>query len=223
MRKPIHYRVTFSNKGFTLVEILIALLIFAWIGVASYQILDQIVRTQDANKTQSEVLSGNQRLVWQLGRDFRQMVDRSIVDEIGNNLDAIRTDLDEVVIEFTRAGWSNPLGWQRSELQRVAYRVGYHPESDDSSSEYYNDETQYLIRMYWQTIDRTDESRVREQAVMPNIVDMQVRFWDKQSQDWSDTPVSQSSQSNAPDLPTAVEVSLLTSEDELLSFIFKVL
>lgn len=223
MRKPIYYRVTFSNKGFTLVEILIALLIFAWIGVASYQILDQIVRTQDANKIQSEILSGNQRLVWQLGRDFRQMVNRSIIDEYGNELPAISDDPDEAVIEFTRAGWSNPLGWQRSELQRVAYRIGYHPESDDNSSEYYNDETQYLIRMYWQTLDRVNESEVREQAVMPNIVDMQVRFWNQQNEDWSDTLVSQSSQSNVPDLPTAVEVSLLTSKDQLLSFIFKVL
>ena len=39
-----------SQQGFTLIEALIALFIFSWLSLAAYQMLDQVILTQAANK-----------------------------------------------------------------------------------------------------------------------------------------------------------------------------
>ena len=70
-------------RGFTLIEALVSMFIFAWIGLGSYQILEQIIRAQAQNQLHSTQLASVQRMSWQLSRDFRQMVDRPVVDENG--------------------------------------------------------------------------------------------------------------------------------------------
>ena len=122
------------ENGFTLIEAIVAMFIVAWISLASYQILDQVILAQDGNQRQSGVLSNSQRVSWQLAKDFRQMVNRPVYDENGDVLGPLVLNDGNNIIEFTRSGWSNPLQWPRSELQRVAYSVDYHPESDKPSS-----------------------------------------------------------------------------------------
>ena len=213
-------------RGFTLIEALVSMFIFAWIGLGSYQILEQIIRSQAQNQLHSTQLASVQRMSWQLSRDFRQMVDRPVVDENGEAQPALTFEGEDSLIEFTRAGWSNPLQWPRSDLQRVAYRIDYHPESDDPDSEFYRDEALYLVRLFWRVLDRAIDSEPMQQAILRDVIDFRTRFWDSANDEWSDAVViapAATGQNQNPRLPTAVEVSVVLNSEDVYAFIFQVL
>lgn len=213
------------HKGFTLIEALVAMFIFSWISLAAYQILDQVVIAQEVNQRKSAAVARVQRVSWQLASDFRQMVNRPVWQGQNNLLDPLLFETGEYLIEFTRGGWSNPLQWPRSDLQRVAYLLDYHPEATDSDSEYYNDERLYLIRLYWQVLDRLEDSEPQKQVLIGGVVDFRTRFWDQEISDWSDIPMPTLV---APaiafyDAPAAVEVSIVFENEDVMTHIFRVL
>ncbi|MCH1487468.1 MAG: type II secretion system minor pseudopilin GspJ [Pseudomonadales bacterium] len=218
-------RRSHRQRGFTLIEALVAMFIFAWIGLGSYQILDQIIRAQEINQKHSAQLARLQRVSWQLSRDFRQMVDRPVFDEDGVQLGSLEFEGEDTLIEFTRSGWSNPLQWPRSDLQRVAYRIDYHPESDDPESEFYEDETLYLVRLFWRVLDRAIDSEPMQQAVLGDVVDFRTRFWDAENDEWSDAVVYAEASKHMPkvELPAAIEVSVVLKSEAMYSYIFQVL
>lgn len=139
-------------RGFTLVEILIVFAVFAVIGVMTARILNQAIEYQELLKTRAERLAEVQRAMQFIQRDLLQLSRRSVRDELGGNLPAIIIDADGL-LEFTRLGWRNPLAGQRSELQRVAYRL-----SGDT-----------MLRNYWDVLDRVPDSEPREQELLTNV------------------------------------------------------
>jgi general secretion pathway protein J len=153
------------------------------------------------------------------------MVNRPIWYGQGNQLEPIVFESGDYLIEFTRGGWSNPLQWPRSDLQRVAYLLDYHPESGDVGSEYYKDERLYLIRLYWQVLDRLDDSEPQMQVLIGGVVDFRTRFWDTEILDWVDEPTSTFSSPAvlAYDAPSAVEVSIIFESEDVMTHIFRVL
>jgi general secretion pathway protein J len=224
--EPNAIAATFKrHKGFTLIEALVAMFIFAWISLAAYQILDQVVIAQEVNQRKSAAVARVQRVSWQLASDFRQMVNRPIWQGQGNQLEPLLFATGDYLIEFTRGGWSNPLQWPRSDLQRVAYLLDYHPEAKDSDSEFYNDERLYLIRLYWQVLDRLEDSEPQQQVLIGGVVDFRTRFWDQATEEWGDVPVPTfvSPAVSAYDAPMAVEVSIVFENEDVMTHIFRVL
>jgi general secretion pathway protein J len=104
------------------------------------------------------------------------------------------------LVEFTRAGWTNPTGINRSTLQRVRYRL-----VDNK-----------LYRDYWGVLDRTLNSTPIEVQLLDKVQSVTFRFMDNGRQ-WQTTwPASQATQvAGAPaasfasrDLPIAIEVTI---------------
>ena len=69
----------------------------------------------------------------------------------------------EALAEFTRAGWSNPAGIQRSTLQRVAYRLS----------------NGKLIRSHWTVLDRTLASKPIEVELIDKVKAVELRFMNR--------------------------------------------
>ena len=205
-----------SHQGFTLVEALIALFIFSWLSLAAYQMLDQVVLTQATNKKASDALALNQRVNRQMAKDFRYMVDRPIIDEKGFQQPSLVLEGEESEIAFTRRGWSNPLGWRRSNLQRVEYQLDYHPEVNDDTSAFYNDERLFLIRKYWPVLDRIESTDFQRQVLMAGVSDIEFQFKSAADAEWDPLPQSSAQ-------PFAIEVTILFDDDEISSYIYRIL
>ena len=107
--------------GFTLIEALVALSIFSFIGVAAYQLLSSTSRLRESGETRFRAVSGLQLAMRQLDEDFSQFAARPIPTGRGEHDAALDTEPADAEIEFTRAGWRNPLGLPRASLQRVAW------------------------------------------------------------------------------------------------------
>jgi general secretion pathway protein J len=211
-----------SIRGFTLVEILVALLIFGWIGVSAYRILDQVAATGQQQAETSRKLTQTQRLLWQLDKDFRQMVLRQVRDTDDTLLPELMADSDESLLEFTRVGWSNPLQWTRSELQRVAYKIDVHPEFDEPDSPHYRDDALYLIRLYWPVLDRFETTEPIEQVLIGGVSDFLVREYNSATESWGPILTNVSRPSGRA-LPEFLEVTLSLDSGEVYSRIYRIL
>ena len=143
-----------SNKtlGFTLVEILVALLVFAVVGLLSTRLLSQSIDNQNNLQDRGQRLAEIHRAMRVLQRDIVQLSRRKIRDAQGEELPALIVS-DQGAIEFSRVGWRNPLWQPRSEVQRVGYR--------------WQDEK--IIRGYWLTLDRSYDAEPAYQTLLENV------------------------------------------------------
>lgn len=119
-----------KSTGFTLIEVLLAVSIFAVISLASFSIFDGVLSGDRASQEQIKRLNDIQRAWLLMERDFIQIAQRSMRVDGSEPLSGfIHTDVDALSSEdqsiaFVRAGWTNPgLLIPRSDMQSVAYRL----------------------------------------------------------------------------------------------------
>ena len=125
-----------SQCGFTLIEMVIAVSIFALMSAMAYSGLNHTI------KIGSQVSEANQRLselqfgLAYFARDWMQVSPRKIRNQYGDEENNIV--LEGNSITFTRSGWTNLLQSKRSELQRVQYLL-----VDNN-----------LVRRHWRSLDQ---------------------------------------------------------------------
>jgi len=112
-----------QQRGFTLIEVLIALAITAFVAAVAYTSLSTVVTGIEAARASAERTYEINRAFMLLSRDLRQFVDRPVRDEFGDTEPALSGgEAARFALSFTRSGWHNPNGLPRSHLQRVNYR-----------------------------------------------------------------------------------------------------
>lgn len=158
--------------GFTLMEVMVAISIFALIGVASYRVLSAVAQTDERLALRVERLRSINRAFWLLQQDIEQLLPRDVRGADGaqptrRNYLLVQNDA-ELPLQLTRGGRANPLGLPRSSMQRVAYRVGPHPDYEKTDSPHYHEEhSSYLLRYTWPMLDG---SGAEEQAVVQVVL-----------------------------------------------------
>lgn len=160
------------RHGFTLLEMLIALGVFAVIGLMSSQILAAIVDLSDTVRYRSDQLAELQRAMAIVSRDIEQMTRRPVRDAFGDSTAAIT--IGQPLIEFTRRGWQNPLRAPRSELQRVAYTVA---DGD-------------LVRQFWPLLDRGPDTEPIAQVLLRGVADVEFLAHAADTQEFRYWPVA---------------------------------
>lgn len=124
------------EAGFTLVEMMAAILVFALISAISVGMLTTALRSKETSEAVMSDLAAVQRIHALLSEDIGQMVMRPVRDADGltdlrvfaldvrgaDPLNQAREDEPREILVLTRTGWANPGGVQpRSGLQRVAW------------------------------------------------------------------------------------------------------
>ena len=151
----------FPESGFTLVEVLIAMAITAFVSVLSYQTLSTALAGIESARTESESLHEINRAFTVLSRDVRQMTNRPVRDEFGQMASAMSGgELARDPLRLTRSGWHNSTGAPRSTLQRVAYRL----------------EEDKLLRLSYPVLDRTTAIEPTETVLIDGVEVFELRF-----------------------------------------------
>ena len=114
-------------QGFTLLEVMIALVISALIAVMAFESLNA---ADDGATRTNEVLAEINRLdrAWQIiAADLRHVIPPAQADKnavfTAESLRSSGEDADQMVLMFKRRGWVNFSNLPRSDLQMVGYRV----------------------------------------------------------------------------------------------------
>ncbi|MBM7071112.1 type II secretion system minor pseudopilin GspJ [Shewanella sp. 202IG2-18] len=117
-----------QHQGFTLLEMLIAIAIFAMLGIAANSVLSVVLTNDDVTKQFAQKLKSLQQGFGIIERDLGQIVARTprlieggrgnTVLQVGN----IIPNVDGKALVFYRLGWLNPDGMlPRGSIQSVAY------------------------------------------------------------------------------------------------------
>lgn len=187
-----------SQRGFTLLEVLVAITITAVIGIGVWQVLSGVILSRDRVDELAEEFDGLQRAMLLLERDITQIVNRSARDVYGDFKPALTSREDDFSLMLTRQGWRNPLGIRRSHLQRVAW-------------EYTGSE---LRRRYWLTLDQGQEDHSQDVLLLENVTGFELRFLNEQNNwepDWpSEEAMASLNPGSRPDisLPLGMEITL---------------
>lgn len=111
-------------QGFTLVEVLIALAITAFVSMIAYTSLSSVIVGVEGMRETTDRTYQINRAWMIISRDLRQFVPRPVRDEFGEEEPAMSGGpVARFALSFSRAGWHNPNANPRSNLQRINYRI----------------------------------------------------------------------------------------------------
>ena len=99
-----------NQRGFTLLELVIAMAIFAVLGLASWRLFDSVVRVQQTTASHERAFRSLQRAVAVIERDLLHITEQPVVLNAGQ-------------LSVQRSNWRTPLDQPRSERQELTYRL----------------------------------------------------------------------------------------------------
>lgn len=194
-------------RGFTLIEVLIALGITAFVSAIAYTSLSTVITgVERTRETSRRVVEVNR--AWSIiSRDLRQFVPRPVRDEFGEEEPAmVGGPAARFALSLTRTGWHNPADQPRSHLQRVNYRL----------------EDEALWRDTYAVLDRAGDTEPREVVLLEGVEQLQLLFLGSlgeleaagdstalDTRNWVENWLPDSSQPGQPlEPPLAIEVRL---------------
>ncbi|MBY7668822.1 type II secretion system minor pseudopilin GspJ [Vibrio anguillarum] len=168
-----------KSKGFTLIEVLVAIAIFASLSVGAYQVLNQVQRSNEISAQRSQRLNELQRAMVLMDGDFRQMATRQFRtngEEPSQQMliwKEYLLDSDQKGVLFARLGWHNPQQqFPRGEVTKVGYRI----------------KEGVLERIWWRYPDTPAGQEGIITPLLHDVESLSLRFYNQGqwSEEWSD-------------------------------------
>ena len=192
-------QINTGQRGFTLLELIVVVAIFAVLSILAYGGLSSVLKTRQGVENSLQQIADLQRAYWRLREDLQQVAPRPATDEFGDTRPALFSELGGSLV-LTRGGWRNPLNLPRSSMQRIQYEL---------------DEEQ-LIRKSWRSLDQAPNAEPAELMVMDGVLDLRWRFLGEGSADadsdaqWAESwPADVASGQNNPAAPAPRAIELV--------------
>lgn len=181
-----------QHKGFTLIEILIALTVFAILAAITSSTLYHAFSIRTRINEQAQRLSELQLAVSIMQQDTLQTIERSIS---GTDQHLFAHFIGQAkYLELTRDGNVNPQSIeQRSTLKRVALAC----EGDK------------LLRRSWESLDTVDRNKSEDKILLSHLTDCHFNYLNQNLQvlnEWRDQAVTQDQ--NKEPLPKAIQINV---------------
>ncbi len=191
-------------RGFTLVELLVALVILTFISVAGYRGLNAVLQTRERVAEETRKWQHLAFFFSRLEMDIAQAVHRRVREPgglfvpewVGHNVVVGENDAE---LTFTRAGITD----QGSEMlapQRIAYRL----------------ERGAIILLRWPAPDQDPRTQPARYPLLEGVREFKLRYLDN-SNNWQEQWPPAGSTTGT---PSAVEMNLTLSSDEKITRIF---
>lgn len=172
-------------RGFTLLELLIAIFITALLAAGTVGLVFQFSETNERVTSRMDELDRLQAAKSRLATDIQQFAPRRPVSDEFNNLQPALISDEDTLLTLTRHGWPRSVisPSRRSDLQRVEYlmvnidddrcRMGL---SSEQWAQRNNLEGFCLVRRFRQHLEAEADNPWREQVVLAPVNDISFRF-----------------------------------------------
>lgn len=187
----LSHRKPSAQQGFTLIEVMVALVIFVALSFGVYQVLNQVQRSEELTRENTTRLNQIQKAILVLDSDLRQVAPRAFRTdgEAANGYwlmwQDYLLDSDAKGLLFTRLGWSNPMQqFPRGEVVKVGYRL-----IDDQ-----------LQRIWWRYPDSVAGDAGVVVPLLDGVTELSAKFLTDSG--WQETWETESA------LPTAISLTL---------------
>lgn len=184
-------------RGFTLIELMVALFITAIVFAMGYGAVNQALTSRQALEQRQERLLAVQTTMRILAQDFGQLASRPVRDPSGEGWQPVLLSgqTSQPYVTFTRGGWANPAGVQRPALERVTYVL----------------ENKTLRREHWPVLDALLSTQTIKRELLTGVRSVQFRYMDVTRQwrdQWPPRALAGDPNVNLRSRPIAVEVTI---------------
>jgi general secretion pathway protein J len=194
------------QRAFTLIELLIAMTIFAVLAVISYRALDSLIKTREHLHVQSNRLRDVALLFARLENDLAAIIDRPVINADGLEEPSLRLSPllpaeNDATLVFTRSGFAGSIGTS-SGPQRIGYRLR------DGS----------LQLLIWPALDMAPRTQPQAHEALTEVREATWRAMDRAGNlvtDWQSKPVQGTTY-----FPEALELSITLASGEQYTRMF---
>lgn len=188
--------MTSKQKAFTLIEMVVAIAVFAVFAAMVSTAYVASVQNQERAKMQLSRLAEIQLAMSILGRNFEQITNRPIRDEYGEKKPAFISQAEpDKAVEFTHTG-RLPTGFPGSALARVAFGVS----------------EEKLWKYAWPVLDRAQDSQPFKSELLTQVEALELRYLDDKNEWQFQWPAVVPVEGQPDPIPRAVELSVNTKD-----------
>ncbi len=185
-----HHKKYSQSRGFTFIEMLLAIAIFSIMGLATYTLFDSMTKSNEKSALINNRQNELQRAFVIIERDFIQIAQRTarIDGEAPKpkflTLNEQNRESEFPSMHFVKGGWTNPaLLLPRSDMQSVSYQVRDH----------------VLERLHYNYVDPVVGEEPKVRPLISKVESIRFEFYNGKK--WSDKIASEI-------LPKAVAIEL---------------
>ena len=188
-----------TQRGFTLLEILIASVIMVVMSMLAYRTVAEARAEVEMSEGHLDRLREVQKAMHLMVTDFRTAAPRPVREMLGDGYRAslLRDPNSTNLVELSHGGWPNGAASPRGTVQRVQYRL----------------EDRILIREHWNVTDATLANPPVKRELLQNVDAVEIRYFNN-GREWVTEwpPIGSASDLGFRMRPLAVEIVITLAD-----------
>lgn len=186
------------RNGFTLVELLVAITVFAVLSALGWRVFDYLIKVKDRNAIHEESLGQLQSAFLQIQRDALQVV--PITANVAGEIQPALI-LNNQNLTFSKAGVTDPLKQGLSPFERIEYQ--------------YNAQDKKIYRLKYSNLNVSQSSQPLSSVLLSDVEQYQIQILNpNELMQWPEGPIGVGDNQAAQLLPKGFKVKFKLREVE---------